>query len=255
MILQEPGETGYDLEFKLLGFSVRTHPLFFVLPILLGSGFVKSFSDVNPGIGMLIVVAVFWISVLIHELGHSLAFRQFGVHSRIVLYWLGGLAIPERWGGTRGKNPGSLTPVQRMIVSFAGPLAGLITAAVLCLLVISLKGEFGWIWGFIPVPSFANSPIPNAGAIHLAFLTGIVLNIFLNLLNLVPIFPLDGGQIVRQWFILSNPWNGLKQSLIISMVACAAMILLSLQMQSFFIAVMFGFIAYSNFMELQGPRW
>lgn len=119
MLLREPNETGYDLTFRFLGIEVRTHPLFFIMPILFGQGFVSSFRDVNAGIAMLIVVAIFWLSIVVHELGHSLAFRRFGIHSRIVLYYLGGLAIPESKRGFGQRPAGGMTPQQGMFVSFA----------------------------------------------------------------------------------------------------------------------------------------
>lgn len=256
MLLNEPAPTDYDITFDLFGFEVRTNLLFFVLPVFIGQGFVSSFQKVNPGVGMLIVAAVFWVSILVHELGHAFAFRMFGIHSRIVLYLMGGLAIPEglhRWSSAK---KGRLTPVQQIIVSLAGPVAGLMLAAALCLIVWSLKGSFATSsWKIIPLPMFGEtSPITQESELHLAFSIGVVINIVLNLFNLVPVFPLDGGQVTRQLLVLKDPWNGIRQSLILSIVACLGMILLTLQM-GFFLPVFFGLMAYSNFQELQGPRW
>lgn len=256
MLLNEPARTDYDITFHLFGFEVRTHLLFFVLPVFIGQGFVTLFSDVIPGVGMLIVAAVFWISILVHELGHAFAFRLFGIHSRIVLYLMGGLAIPEGPRLWSAAKKGRLTPGQQIIVSLAGPVAGLLLAAVLCLIVWSLKGSFlPGNWKIIPLPIFSEaSPIDHGRELHLAFFTGVVINIVLNLFNLVPVFPLDGGQVARQLLVLKDPWNGIRQSLILSIVACLGMILLTIQM-GFFLPVFFGLMAYSNFQELQGPRW
>lgn len=255
MLLNEPGRTDFDLNFNLFGFQVRTNILFFVLPLLLGQGFVASFRDVNPGVGMLVIAAVFWISVLIHELGHAFAFRYFGIDSRIVLYWMGGLAIPTGAGAWAPRK--SLTPMRHIVVSLAGPIAGLLLAGVLCLLVWSLHGGLRLSeWRIIPFPVFdESSPVPRGGVVHLAFLSGIVINIILNLFNLVPIFPLDGGQVTRQIMILGDPWNGIRHSLILSIVACIGMILLTLQTGSYFLPIFFGLMAYSNFQELQGRQW
>ena len=63
-------------------------------------------------------------SILIHELGHALAYARFGQPARVVLYHFGGLAIPESWGRRR-----HLPPAERFIVSAAGPLAQLLVAA------------------------------------------------------------------------------------------------------------------------------
>jgi Zn-dependent protease len=253
MLLQEPGQTAYDLTFNLFGFEVRTNIFFFVLPLVFAQYFVSVFQNVNPGVALLTVAAVFWISTLAHELGHAFAFRRFGISSRIVLYWMGGLAIPEgSWMGRRN----SLTPKQQIIVSLAGPIAGLLLAAVMVVLAISLKAQIAWAW-VLPVPRFGETgPVPFLGMLHLIFHSFIVINVIMNLFNLVPVFPLDGGQVARQVLIQTDPWQGLRKSLILSMVAAIGMALISLQlMGSLYMAIFFGLMAFSNFQELQGPRW
>jgi hypothetical protein len=59
-------------------------------------------------------------------LGHALAYRFFGQGSQIVIYHFGGLAIPDTWG-----RRASLRPIQRLVISAAGPLAQLALAAVI----------------------------------------------------------------------------------------------------------------------------
>ena len=95
MLLSEPGRTDYDINFEMFGIPVRVHPAFFILPVLLGRGMIDS--EMNVGVGMLLVAALFFVSILIHELGHVFAYRYFGQAGRIVLYWMGGIAmrIPE----------------------------------------------------------------------------------------------------------------------------------------------------------------
>ena len=75
---------------------------------------------VNAGVGILLVIVLFFVSVLIHELGHTLAFRYFGVPSYIVLTWMGGLAVPGSgniWGRQSSR---SLDSNQQIVVSLAG---------------------------------------------------------------------------------------------------------------------------------------
>ena len=76
-------------------------------------------------------------------------------------------------------------------------------------------------------------------------------NIFLNILNLAPVYPLDGGQIARQLFLVSDPWNGLKYSVILSIVVSALIALISFMKGDQFIGVFFGFMAWSNYTTLQ----
>lgn len=253
MLLQEPGRTAYDLTFNLFGFEVRTNLFFFVLPLLFGQDFISGFPSVNPGVALLTVAAVFWISILVHELGHAFAFRHFGVSSRIVLYWMGGLAVPE---GSWMSKRSSLTPKQQIIVSLAGPIAGLLLAVAMVALAMSLRAMIYWKI-VLPIPIFGeSSPVPTGGMLHLIFISSIAINVILNLFNLVPIFPLDGGQVARQALILGDPWQGLRKSLILSMVAAIGMVLISLQFfDGLFMPIFFGLMAFSNFQELQGPRW
>ncbi len=255
MLLAEPNRTSYDLTFPLFGFEIRTHPAFFILPLLFGYSWIQGFT-VNPGVGLLIVAGVFWTSILIHELGHAFAFRYFGISSRIVLYWMGGLAIPQSGNLWSSRQTGSLTPNQQIIVSLAGPFAGLLLALILCLIVPYLSGSIGW-HGIFPVPSFPDKgPVPFGSAVHLVFSCAIVINVVLNLINLVPVFPLDGGKVARNALIQMDPWNGIRKSLILSIVAAIGMALISLRLlDGIFIAIFFGLMAHANFQELQGPRW
>ncbi|HEX4607162.1 MAG TPA: hypothetical protein VH092_03070, partial [Urbifossiella sp.] len=62
-------------------------------------------------------IAISFVSFLVHELGHAAAFRAYGVGSHVVLYSLGGLAVP--WDDLRGRW-------RRVVVSLAGPGAGFV---------------------------------------------------------------------------------------------------------------------------------
>ncbi len=103
MLLQEPPETPYDLRFQLLGFPVRVSWTFWLGAVVFGYEFARQIDFIamaaglnSPGAGPLLLLWILCllVSILIHELGHALAFRQFGIQSSIVLYHFGGLAIP-----------------------------------------------------------------------------------------------------------------------------------------------------------------
>ena len=260
MLLSEPGRTDYDLNFSIFGFEVRTHPAFFIMPVLLGRGLITP--SVNTGVGMLLLIAIFYLSILVHEMGHALAFRYYGIHSRIVLYWMGGLAIPDAGGNVwKSNRTRSLTSGQQIVVSLAGPIFGLLLAAVLCLLVIVLRGNLHFFYlGFIPLPHWQlGGPVfSGSSALAMFVWSGIVINVVLNLFNLVPIYPLDGGQVARQLMVQMDQFNGLKNSLILSIAACVLMVLISFKMGGQFMAFFFAIMAWSNWQMLQqysGPRW
>ena len=88
MLLGEPAPTQADLHFRLFGFPVRVHPFFWVVSLLLGMGG----RDRPIRSNVLIWVAVVFVSILVHELGHAFMQRYYGGHPWITLYGFGGLA-------------------------------------------------------------------------------------------------------------------------------------------------------------------
>ena len=260
MILREPGQTPYDLNFSLLGFQCRVHPAFFILPVLFSQGFIGQF-DVNPGVGVLIVAAVFFISILVHELGHTLAFRYFGIESYVVLYWMGGLAIPGGgMGSWKGGRTRSLKPNEQIIVSLAGPVAGLLLALLFTIIafVICMNPELenfglGVFWaGPFPIPTYdiSGTIFADSLTLHMFFRVAIFINIFLNIFNLLPVYPLDGGQIARQIFMQVDPWGGVRKSIILSMCISVFIALYALSKQDSFLGLFFGYMAYTNYQSL-----
>ena len=254
MLLSEPGRTNYDINFNLMGFPVRVHPAFFVLPVLLGGTFLKN-SEINAGIMLLVLVLVFFVSILVHELGHALAFRYYGQTSRIVLYWLGGLAIPDGHSPWGQRNEAS-QPIPQIIIALAGPVFGFLLAAFLIGVVYALGGSISFeMDGIMPtVLSFLPEEYLNSNggyALALFFRLAIWVNVFLNVLNLAPVFPLDGGQVARQVFLMNDPGSGLRYSIILSIAAAAVISFMSFMGGDQFIGIFFAIMAWSNYMSLQ----
>ncbi len=255
MLLSEPPRTQYDINFSIFGFPVRVHPAFFVMPLLLGAGFLSD-PRMNAGVTLIVLIVVFFLSILVHELGHALAFRYFGQHSRVVLYWMGGLAIPDSGlGGSWGPRSNvSLTPNQQIIVSLAGPFAGFLFAGLLIGMVIVSGGAMQFSWSrLMPdiFPDLRNSYFGGSDAMNLFVFVSIWANIFINLMNLAPVYPLDGGQVARQLFIQSDTWNGVKYSIVLSIVVAALIALVSFAQGDRFLGFFFGFMAWSNYMAFQ----
>jgi stage IV sporulation protein FB len=79
----------------------------------------------------------------------------------------------------------------------------------------------------------------------------LVVNVYWGLINLLPVYPLDGGRIARELFTLRDPRRGIVLSLWVSTVTAAivaAYVLLA--WRSFFTALMFGYLAYSSHQTL-----
>jgi membrane-associated protease RseP (regulator of RpoE activity) len=86
------------------------------------------------------------------------------------------------------------------------------------------------------------------------------ISIFWGLMNLLPIYPLDGGHIVREILLYFNRQEGVWQSLILSVFTASLIAVFALvKLQDYYIAILFAFLAYESFTALQalssGGRW
>jgi Zn-dependent protease len=250
-LFQPPPPTRFDLNFSVVGIPVRVHPLFWLIAILFGS------SSGSPARWLGWIIAIF-VSITIHELGHALALRRYGQDSQIILHFAGGLTVPESisWGGRYASV--ALTANQQIFVSLAGPFSGFLFAVLLLLISIPLDGVIipDLIFGFIPFPYVL---FPSGWEILTSFFMSLLwVNIFWGLINLVPVHPLDGGSVVRHILIQTDPLNGLRTSLWVSVIAGAAMAVAGLLfLQSIYMAILFGLLAFQSFQALQGGagRW
>ncbi|MDB4766527.1 site-2 protease family protein [bacterium] len=230
------------MEFNFLGFDIRIHPGFFIISVLFVHGLVSG-PEINAGVGVLMGVAIFFVAILVHELGHALAYRYYGLPARIVLYWMGGLAISE---ASFGRRQASLNNYQRIVVSLAGPVAGLLLGGILLVIAYRINGEVdGYVFNFIPIFAYADRTLLQA-----VLLGGIFVNIFLNIINLVPIYPLDGGQISRNLFEIFDPWDGTRKSIILSMATAVLCGVYGYSNQEAFIAIFCFYMAYQNYQML-----
>jgi Zn-dependent protease len=259
VILAEPQRTAYDINFQLFGFPVRIHPLFWAMGFLLGYG-----GGGQPnGIYILTWVLVIFVSILIHELGHALMFRRFGEAAHIVLYWMGGLAVPgddaprSSWSSYSSSGFGrrSRTPFEHILISFAGPAAGFIFAAFVIVGVFASGGSVKPTIGRYYMPGWdielGGAMAENENLYVLVFYL-LQVNIWWGVMNLLPVFPLDGGQIAQQLFIVNDPWGGLVRSLWLSVIVAAAVAVIGgILFREMFILIMFGSLAVSSYLTLQ----
>ena len=202
--------------FQLAGIEVYLH----------WSWFLVAYYEINQRAGrysspvwnVLEYLALFGI-VLMHEFGHSLACRQVGGRAdRIVLWPLGGVAFvepPERPGATLWSIA-------------AGPLVNVILIPVLLALDMLMR------------VSGAIEAAPDAFRL---LRTVAFINVGLLIFNLLPVYPLDGGQILRSllWFVLGRAWS-LTVVTILGFVGVAALVLLALATQSVWTGVVAAFI-------------
>ncbi len=244
-LFQAPAPTRFDLNFSIAGFPVRVHPLFWLITILFGS----SSNSISGLIGW--VIAIF-ISITIHELGHAFALRRHGQDSQIILHGAGGLTVPESisWGGRNASV--AISANQQIFVSLAGPFAGFLFAVFILAVSIGLGGTIipRLIFGFIPFPLVL---FPTGWEILNSFFMDLLwVNIFWGLINLLPVHPLDGGQVSRNILIQTDPLNGMRTSLWVSVITGAGIAMAGLLfLNSTYLALLFGLLAFQSFQALQ----
>jgi Zn-dependent protease len=263
VILAEPPRTPYDVNFQILGFPVRIHPLFWLV------GFVLAFNGAshaeNPGLATLVGMLVLFVSILVHELGHALMIRRFGRPAHIVLHWMGGLAIEGEDSPYSSFSQYSSsgfgrrrTPWEQILISFAGPGAGFIFAALVIMAVFATGGRVWLEPGERFVPQIAARLGGGlADNINLLLLVYFLLyfNIYWGLMNLLPVFPLDGGQIAQQIFVTRDPWGGAVRALWVSVLVGAATAVAALVIfKDTFVAILFASLAVSSYFTLQQMR-
>jgi membrane-associated protease RseP (regulator of RpoE activity) len=205
---------------------------------------------------ILIWMAVMFVSILVHELGHAVTMRFFGTPARIVLYHFGGLATPDTssYGSSYGLDYGQRMSTRRnsIIILAAGPGAGFLLA-LFTVAVVYLSGAkvvFDAAYGF---------PWWNVEGVHNLYAFFLVeyllwINIFWGLMNLLPVYPLDGGQISREILSGRDPYDGVRKSLWVSVITGAAAAVASLlyfKGDGLMTVFLFGSLAYSSYAALQ----
>jgi len=213
-----PTKKGSILLFRLAGVNVYVHWAWFLAFIYFTS---RPNEYANYGWNALEVLALFAI-VLTHEFGHQLACRSVGGQTQDIVLWpLGGVAYV---------NPPQRPGAQLWSIA-AGPLVNVALAPVFVMLVIHGRTA-GW-----------ETQFPNG----FMLLTNVRdINFVLLIFNLMPVYPLDGGQILRSllWFIFGRA-NSLLAASIIGFIGVGGLILLAIYAGSYWLGLMAVFILLS----------
>jgi Zn-dependent protease/CBS domain-containing protein len=159
---------------RIAGIEVRIHITFLLFLAWIGFTYYQTGGPAAATEGVLFILALFGC-VLLHEFGHALAARGFGIRTPdITLLPIGGVARLQRMPDE---------PWQELIVAIAGPLVNVVIAAVL-IFALGRHAEFAHI-----------EHLQQPGGEMLAKLASV--NISLVLFNLIPAFPMDGGRVLR----------------------------------------------------------
>jgi Zn-dependent protease/CBS domain-containing protein len=162
---------------RIAGIDVYVHPTFLLLLVWVALAHYFAHNDLLEALyGLVFILALFGIVVL-HELGHALTARRYGIRTRdITLLPIGGVARLERIPED---------PWQELVVAVAGPAVNVVMAA-------------GIYLGLVLARGLSLSPADSALRVGGGFVQQLFwVNVALVVFNLVPAFPMDGGRVLR----------------------------------------------------------
>ena len=176
---------------KIFGIEIGLHYSWFLIALLIVTSLYSQFHHSNPGWGDSVILAtaiatglLFFASLLLHELAHSVFARSHGIPVReITLFALGGVSQLE-------KEPASAS------VEFWMAIAGPLTSAAIGVSLLIIAVVAGWRPGITP-----DDPVISV-LVWLGYI-----NLTLAAFNMVPGYPLDGGRVLRAiiWRITGDP--------------------------------------------------
>lgn len=160
---------------RIAGIDVKIHVTFLLLLAYVGITNRSASGALGGALEAILFYVLLFGCVLLHEFGHALAARRYGIRTRdITLLPIGGVARLESTGET---------PKQELVIALAGPAVNVVLAILLALLLIGSRALF---------PAIESLSL---GGNSLTYL--LIANVFLVAFNLLPAFPMDGGRVLR----------------------------------------------------------
>ncbi|HVJ88660.1 MAG TPA: M50 family metallopeptidase [Labilithrix sp.] len=199
------------MELKLGSIPLRVRASFFLMALLLG------FSEQDP-VRLVTWVAVVLVSVMVHELGHALMGKAFGLTPQIELHGMGGLTV---FNGGRFQ----LSTGKSIAISLAGPFAGFLFAALILAVELGMR----------------HSERPLVG--HTVALL-LFVNVYWGAFNLLPMLPLDGGNVLRTGLTALSDKHGEKIARVVSVMVALAIGVVAVrgrQWWMLYLGALFGF--------------
>lgn len=191
---------------------VVIHPIFWLVVGVIGFVYTQSF------LGMLIWAGVILSSLLVHEFGHALMAKVFGQSAQIELVAMGGVTFHD------GKK---LKRWQDFLIVLMGPLSSLILAGVAYLIRLAV------------------GPVSQTFFYILSLF--VIINIFWTIVNMLPILPLDGGQLLR--IVLEGLFGakGLKFTLMLGLILACTFGVVAFIIGYFIIGAIMLLLAFESF--------
>ena len=207
--------------FRIAGIPVRVEPIFFVISGLWGLRFLDAGPDV-----VLTWMACTFVSILVHELGHGFALKAFGQRSAIVLHGFGGVTV-----SAARPQP---SRVRSIVVSLAGSITALVVLWLPARTYVGAAVQSGDLFTLPKVLFY--------GVQFLAFQ-----NLWWSVANLLPIRPLDGGNVTAEVF-------GVDRARRISIVAAVGGGVWAFTHNEGYAGFFALFLAFNNWQEIRAAQ-
>lgn len=223
-----PSQSGSLRLFRFAGIQVYLHWSWFIVAVYEVSTRVGRYHSLFWNIAEYLTL---FVVVTMHEFGHALACRQTGGEAhKIVLWPLGGVAFvapPPRPGATLWSIA-------------AGPLVNVVLVPI-CIAILLLGRTLGW------------TQSPDV-AQFLSYL--VTINIGLLIFNLIPVYPLDGGQILRSllWFAFGRA-RSLQIAAITGLIGVAAFAVYAIAVGDIWLGVIALFVGQQCWMGLREAKF
>jgi Zn-dependent protease len=214
--------------FKVFGIQLAVHASFVLL--LAYWGYQGWLEDGVPGMAWSVgLIVLFFVCVILHELGHSLTARRYGINvPRIMLLPIGGMAEMDRI---------PRKPSQELLITVAGPAVNFLLVALLL--------PLAW-HGLIGSEDILVHSVD--GVVYQLWWANLIMGVF----NLAPVFPMDGGRIFRALLAMKLPYlRATWWAVMVGRVLAIGLIAWGLYTDRLMLAVLFTFILFAGNNEYQ----
>jgi Zn-dependent protease len=208
-----------NLQFRLGKIPVRVLPWFFIVSAIINADLLTG--DPAKGAEKLALwLVIVFVSVLLHELGHATAILAFGGAPEIMLHGMGGTTS---WGPT--KTP--MSPGRRIVISLAGPFAGFVVGGIVLALSVA-------------------DVLPPADLVAFAVRSLLFVNLGWGVFNLLPMLPLDGGNVMMQALNAMTNGRGARPAYITSIVVAGVLTPIGFFLSGWWVAILAASFISSN---------
>jgi Zn-dependent protease len=224
------------LQFRIFSTPVRIQWFFGLIALALGYSWATPATGGDLILRAAIGAAIVFTGVLAHEFGHAFAGRMFGLKPEIELQGFGGV--------TSWKSGRRLSPLQSIWVSFAGPLVGMVIGGISAVALVFIAAATG-------VDPFGS----DQASLAVFVLRNLIwVNLGWGVLNLVPMLPLDGGNIMASFAELVAGNRGRVAARWLSLAFAVGLIAIAVVMQQLILGILVVWLAFMNWRALKAER-